>query len=58
MSSKKTLVTTSDKISKDGIHDKVIKPNVVKKSITTTIEKNNTDTFNKTEKSQESKTNR
>ena len=52
MSSKKSLVTTTEKISKKGIHDMGTKPNMVKESITPPISKNNIDTVNKTEKAQ------
>ena len=55
MSSKKPLVTTTDKIFKEGINDMVTKPNVVKESITPPIAKNNIEKFNKTNKPQASK---
>ena len=54
MSYKNSLVTTTDKIVKEGINDMEIKPNVVKKSITPSIAKNNIDKVNKTEKPQAS----
>ena len=55
MSSKKSLVTTKEKIVKEGNNDMRIKPNVVKESITPSIAKNNIDTVNITEKPQSSK---
>ena len=55
MSSKKSLVTTTDKIVKEGINDMEKKPNVVKEDITHPIAKNNIDTVSKTEKPQASK---
>ena len=55
MSSKKSLVTTIDKIVKEGINDMGTKLNVVKEAITPPISKNNIDTVNKKEKPQASK---
>ena len=55
MSSKNLLVTTTDKMAKEGINDMEEKPNVVKEDITHTISKNNISTVNKTEKLQASK---
>ena len=55
MSSKNSLVTTTDKHFKEGINDMETKPKVVKEVITPPIEKNDIDTFNKTEKPQEYK---
>ena len=39
MSSKNLLVTTTDKMAKEGINDREAKPNVVKEDITHTIAK-------------------
>ena len=50
MSSKKALVTTTEKIDKEGINDMGTKPNVMKEAINPPIEKNNIDIVNKTEK--------
>ena len=47
MSSEKALVTTTDKIVKDGNTEMVTKINVVKKAITPPISKNKIDTVNK-----------
>ena len=55
MSSKNTLVTTTDKIVREGNTDMLTKPNVLKEDITPPNAKNNNDTVNKTEKSQASK---
>ena len=55
MSSKKSLVTTIDKIVKEGINDMGTKLNVVKEAITPPISKNNIDTVNIIEKPQASK---
>ena len=52
MYSKKSLVTTTDNISKEGINDMGTKPNVLKESITPPISKNNICTVNKIEKPQ------
>ena len=52
MSSKNALVTTTDKIFKEGINEMETKPNVVKEAITPPITKNIIDTVKKTEKSQ------
>ena len=46
MSSKKALVTSTDKIVKEEINDMETKPNVVEKSITHPIEKNKINTVN------------
>ena len=54
MSSKKALVTNTDKIVKEGNTDMGKKPNVVKEAITPPIAKNNINTVNKTQKSQAS----
>ena len=40
MSSKNQLVTTTEKMVKEGINDMETKPNVVKEAITPPIEKN------------------
>ena len=55
MSYKKSLVTTTDKNSKEGINDTGTKHNVVKDPITPPIAKNNIDTVKKTDKSRASK---
>ena len=55
MSSKNSLVTTTDKFVKEGINDMGTKFTVVKESITPINAKNNIDTFNKTQKPQASK---
>ena len=55
MSSKKALVTTTNKIVREGINEMGTKPNVVKESVTPPIAKNSFDTGNKTDKSQASK---
>ena len=55
MSSKKSLVTTTDKIFREGINDMGTEPNVVKEFITPPIAEKNIDTVNKTEKPQASK---
>ena len=52
MSYKHSLVTTIDKIVKEGINDMGTEPNVVKEFITLPIAEKNIDTVNKTEKSQ------
>ena len=52
MSSKNSLVNTTEKIYKEGNTEMGTKPNVVKEAITPPIVKNNIDTVNKTEKSQ------
>ena len=52
MSSKNTLVTTTDKILKEVINEMETNLNMVKESITPTIAKNNIDTVNKTDKPQ------
>ena len=49
MSSKKSLVTTIEKIVKEYINDMGTKPNVVKEAITPPIMKNNIDTVKKIE---------
>ena len=54
MYNRKALVTTTDKIVKEGINNMGTKPNVLKKSITLPTAKNNIDTVNMTEKSQAS----
>ena len=46
MSSKKPLVTTTDKMVKEGINDTETKPNVVKETINHTIATNKIDTVN------------
>ena len=55
MSSKKLLVTTKDKIVKEGINYMGTKNNAVKEFITHPIAKKNIDTVNKKEKPQASK---
>ena len=55
MSSKKALVTTTNKIVREGIIEMGTKPNVVKEAVTPPIAKNSFDTGNKTDKSQASK---
>ena len=50
MSSKKALVTTNNKIFKEGINDMGTKPDLVKEAITPPIAKKNIDTVKKTEK--------
>ena len=55
MSSKKPLVTTTDKMVKEDINYMETKPNVVKGATTYTIARNKIDTVNKTDKLQESK---
>ena len=47
MSSKSSLVTTTDKFFKEGINDIGTDPNLVKGDITPHIEKNNIDTVKK-----------
>ena len=55
MSSKNPLVTTTEKMVKEGINDTETKPNVVKEAITHPIAKNKIDTVNETDKPQSSK---
>ena len=55
MSSKYLLVTTREKIVKEGMNETGTKTNVVKESITPPIYKKNIDTVNKTDKPQASK---
>ena len=52
MSSKKLLVTTTDKCFKEGIYDMETKPNVVDEAIIHPTAKNKIDTINETEKPQ------
>ena len=52
MSLKRSFVTTTDEIVKEGINDMEKKSHVVKEDITPPIAKNNIDTVNKTEKPQ------
>ena len=52
MFTKKSLVTTTGQIVKEGITDMGTKPNLAKESITPPIAKNNIHTVNKTDKSQ------
>ena len=47
MSSKNSLVTTTEKIVKEGNTDIGTKPNVMKEAITSPAEKNNIDTVKK-----------
>ena len=54
MSSKKSLVTTTEEIVQEGINDMGTKPNLAKEAITTPIDKNNIYTVNKIEKPQAS----
>ena len=50
MSSKNPLVTTIDKMVKEGVNYMETKPNVEKEAITCPIAKNIIDTINKTDK--------
>ena len=50
MSSKKSLVTTKDKIVKESNNDTRKKSNVVREAITLSMSKKKINTFNKTEK--------
>ena len=55
MSSKNPLVTTTEKIVKEGINDMETEPNVVDETITHPIAKNKIDTIKETDKPQSSK---
>ena len=50
MSSKNPLVTTTEKMVKEGINEMETKTNVVREAITTPIATDKIDTFNKTDK--------
>ena len=52
MSSKKALVTTTEKMVKEGIHDMETKPNMVKEATTPPIAQNKIGTVNETDKPQ------
>ena len=52
MSSKNTLVATTDKLVKEGINDMETKPNMVEKAITHHMGENKIDAINETDKPQ------
>ena len=58
MSSKKPLVSTTEKIVREGIHDTETKPNVVDEASTHTTAKNKIDPINETEKQKASQSKR